>query len=345
VVKACVEEGTNYVDITGEIPWVEKMQQRYGAAALEKGVSVVSCAGYDSVPPDLTAWLAAKSVASAGGRLGRFEVFCGGGGGAMPTGTINTVLDGLDQAKDRAKSAATFGLLGSSAKPKSAATEDSAVATPDTKYVPQEEKANCSRNLFWSMLPGYSSLAGHFCIPHFMAPINVNVVHHTAASEGYGGLVYRERMAGLPNGPLSLYGLIPTAISAGVVLILACLAPLPYFSTAVRKLRDTFNTAGQQRVRDLVFAGFKPTGKTLAQGYGVSQDSKTRVKVELSSPYDPGLGFTMLSACTVSSELARRYGTPRAGKSGYCSAVVALGGDSLAEALRAQGVKLQVSKL
>jgi short subunit dehydrogenase-like uncharacterized protein len=61
VVRACVESGTNYVDVTGEIPWVEKMQGKYGEEAEKKGVSILNCSGYDSVPPDLATFLAAKA--------------------------------------------------------------------------------------------------------------------------------------------------------------------------------------------------------------------------------------------------------------------------------------------
>ena len=50
----------------------------------------------------------------------------------------------------------------------------------------------------------------------------------------------------------------------------------------------------------------------------------------------------MLCACTVASELAVRHKTPCAGKAGFCSAVVALGGNSLAEALKTQGVEVQI---
>jgi len=235
----------------------------------------------------------------------------------------------------------SFGVFGRKAPSKKA--ERKSPVLPDSQYVPKDEKANCSKNLFWSMVPAYSELAGQFCIPHFMAPINVNVVHRTAAKEGYGGIEYRERMAGLPRGPMSLYGLLPTMMSMSVVSILVCLAPLPYFSAAVKKMRDSFNTPLQQHVRDLVFNGFKSTGKTYVHGYGVSQDGKMRVNVELKSQYDPGLGFTMLSACTVASELVKRSASNNVPKSGCCSAVEALGGEHLASALQAQGVKIETS--
>lgn len=177
-----------------------------------------------------------------------------------------------------------------------------------------------------------------------MAPCNVFVVHHTAAREGFGGIEYRERMAGLPRGPLSLYGLIPTLLSVGLLLIIGLLAPLPYICSIVKKLSDSLNAPLQHNVRKLVFNGFQPTGKTYVHGYGISKNGKTRVYVKLHSEFDAGLGFTMLSACTVGSELAKRSSSLQSSlKPGCCSAVVALGGESLAEALRVQGVKIEVT--
>merc|ERR1711920_155005 len=97
-------------------------------------------------------------------------------------------------------------------------------------------------NLFLSMLPGWSSLAKQFAIGHFMAPINIFSVHHTAVKQGYGGLTYRERMGGLPRGPLALYGLIPALMSVWISFILGGLLCLPGFCNVARRLRDLLNT-------------------------------------------------------------------------------------------------------
>lgn len=171
----------------------------------------------------------------------------------------------------------------------------------------------------------------------------MHVVHHTAAKEGYGGIEYRERLAGLSSGAASLYGLIPTLLGAGASVVLCALMVLPYSSSAALKMRDWINTPLQKRVRDLAFDGFQSTGKTFVHGFGASQSGRSRVSVKLHSNYDAGLGFTMLCACTVAAESARRVGTPQAAKPGFRSAVVALGGNSLAAALQSRGVTLDVS--
>jgi short subunit dehydrogenase-like uncharacterized protein len=53
VVKACVDQGTDYVDITGEPAFVDMTIARYDDMARESGVRVVSCCGFDSIPHDL----------------------------------------------------------------------------------------------------------------------------------------------------------------------------------------------------------------------------------------------------------------------------------------------------
>lgn len=53
VVQACVREGAHYADITGEPAFVDLVQKRYGADAERRGVKIVTCCGFDSVPHDL----------------------------------------------------------------------------------------------------------------------------------------------------------------------------------------------------------------------------------------------------------------------------------------------------
>lgn len=53
VVKAAVENKTNYVDVCGEPQFMELMQLRYDELAREAGVFVVSACGWDSIPCDM----------------------------------------------------------------------------------------------------------------------------------------------------------------------------------------------------------------------------------------------------------------------------------------------------
>ncbi|CAH1643500.1 unnamed protein product [Spodoptera littoralis] len=53
VVKAAVENKTNYVDVSGEPQFMETMQIRYDEQARQAGVFIVSACGWDSIPADM----------------------------------------------------------------------------------------------------------------------------------------------------------------------------------------------------------------------------------------------------------------------------------------------------
>jgi short subunit dehydrogenase-like uncharacterized protein len=53
VVRACVEAGAEYCDITGEPAFVNAIRERYDEPAREAGIRLVSACGFDSVPHDL----------------------------------------------------------------------------------------------------------------------------------------------------------------------------------------------------------------------------------------------------------------------------------------------------
>jgi short subunit dehydrogenase-like uncharacterized protein len=53
VVAACAAEGTDYVDLTGEPEFVDRMWLRYHEQAKRTGARIVHCCGFDSVPHDL----------------------------------------------------------------------------------------------------------------------------------------------------------------------------------------------------------------------------------------------------------------------------------------------------
>ncbi|KAM6979426.1 saccharopine dehydrogenase-like oxidoreductase [Aplochiton taeniatus] len=53
VVKACVENGAHCIDICGEPQFLESMQLNYHNQASERGVYIVGCCGFDSIPADM----------------------------------------------------------------------------------------------------------------------------------------------------------------------------------------------------------------------------------------------------------------------------------------------------
>ena len=53
VVTACAAAGTDYVDLTGEPEFVDRVWLRYNAQAQQTGARLVHCCGFDSIPYDL----------------------------------------------------------------------------------------------------------------------------------------------------------------------------------------------------------------------------------------------------------------------------------------------------
>ena len=53
LVKACVEAGTDYVDLCGEPAWMADIIAAYDAAAKQSGARIVLSCGFDSIPFDL----------------------------------------------------------------------------------------------------------------------------------------------------------------------------------------------------------------------------------------------------------------------------------------------------
>lgn len=56
LVAACADSGTDYVDITGEAEFVDRMWLKHHSRAAETGARLVHCCGFDSVPHDLGVW-------------------------------------------------------------------------------------------------------------------------------------------------------------------------------------------------------------------------------------------------------------------------------------------------
>jgi len=52
LVAACVEAGTDYVDLCGEVLWMRQMIEKYEARAKETGARIVFSCGFDSIPFD-----------------------------------------------------------------------------------------------------------------------------------------------------------------------------------------------------------------------------------------------------------------------------------------------------
>jgi short subunit dehydrogenase-like uncharacterized protein len=58
VIEACIEAGTHYMDLTGELPFVREIIADFEGPAREAGVKIVQVSGFEALPPDLMVALA-----------------------------------------------------------------------------------------------------------------------------------------------------------------------------------------------------------------------------------------------------------------------------------------------
>lgn len=130
LVKACVENGTHYLDITGEPEFVQDMLKKYDQAAKEQGVLVVNCCGFDSIPADAGAFFTASQLPEgpkkvrayvtangtfSGGTwasaINAFSKISKGGGGGVSNSTGSAKMPGIHYHSESGKWAAPMPVI------------------------------------------------------------------------------------------------------------------------------------------------------------------------------------------------------------------------------------------
>ncbi|KAJ3326120.1 hypothetical protein HDU76_012988, partial [Blyttiomyces sp. JEL0837] len=91
LVESCVRLGTDYVDSTGEPPFIREMVDKWHKLAVENNVRIVPSCGVDSIPSDLGALLVAdhfakKNLQTKAVRYTMFDSFGGVSGGTVASG-------------------------------------------------------------------------------------------------------------------------------------------------------------------------------------------------------------------------------------------------------------------
>lgn len=71
MIRACVETGTDYCDLTGEVQWIRRMIMRYEVQARETGARLVPCCGFDSIPSDLGVYFLQEHIRAQHGQYAR----------------------------------------------------------------------------------------------------------------------------------------------------------------------------------------------------------------------------------------------------------------------------------
>jgi short subunit dehydrogenase-like uncharacterized protein len=165
-IEACVEHGTDYLDLTGEIFWVRKMVAKYHAAAAAARVRIVPVCGFEALPYDIGALLAARALVAAHGvRATEVEIVTSlTGPRALRTADM---VSGGTVASMRAMLAAE----------PDGSTSDPACLVQDAALAER-----IRRNSPYSLQARWSERAGAWLAPMVPAPfVNPPVVHRTVS--------------------------------------------------------------------------------------------------------------------------------------------------------------------
>ncbi|CAE7574757.1 unnamed protein product, partial [Symbiodinium natans] len=165
VVEACTNNGCCYIDITGEVAFVKSSADRYDEKAKETKSLVVHCAGFDSIPSDIGAFMAATEMKKRHNMAcARIRTVVGNMSGGASGGTLESGAYMLDNPNAENADAMTkrYGL-----------DPPGGQAGPDTGD-------------FGSISAlGYDPDAEKWVMPFVMAPVNVRIIRRSNALMGY----------------------------------------------------------------------------------------------------------------------------------------------------------------
>ncbi|GAA2004537.1 saccharopine dehydrogenase family protein [Nocardioides kribbensis] len=96
LVRACAEAGTDYVDLTGEPEFVDRMYVAHHVTAARTGARIVHACGFDSIPHDLGALYTVQQLRASGPVAMRGVVRASG---MVSGGTFHSAIGAFARAK------------------------------------------------------------------------------------------------------------------------------------------------------------------------------------------------------------------------------------------------------
>mmetsp|Transcript_65552 Transcript_65552/g.147926 ORF Transcript_65552/g.147926 Transcript_65552/m.147926 type:complete len:418 (+) Transcript_65552:133-1386(+) len=269
LVKACVNNGTDYCDITGELNFVREMIALHDDAARASGARIVHLCGHDSVPWDLSTLMLSKKLKELEGpaaELRRVDFFTDIKS-APSGGTLETALGIMFGSESKLKLHTAVKSLGF----------DPLLKEPTQGNSPAPSSLSAKNVAFLSRQPCKEARQFNLEKPvrsfFFMAGVNANAVKRSNALNAYGTrVVYSEGQA---------FGSTFSALRYlfGLAWLGLCLAipPVRWF----------------MRAYILPKPGQGPSEESMASGFlvvhGVASSSKGTVcKSTMRFPVDPG---------------------------------------------------------
>lgn len=262
LVAACAAAGTDYCDLTGEAPWIQRMIDAHQDAAVASGARIVPCCGFDSIPSDLGVFFLNEEVRKRTGhpctaiRM-RVKSMKGGASGGTIASMMNLVEEAIGDSSVRAMLANPFAL-----NPKGA------------RQGPRQPGA---------VPVTYDGAAGSWTAPFVMGAINTRVVHRSNALMNYAygrDFQYDEAMM-TGGGVLGAPAAIAVTGAMGAFGLAAAFPPTRALLNRFVLPKPGEGPTAEQRERgsyELLFLG------TAADG--------TTFKARVTGDRDPGYGST-----------------------------------------------------
>lgn len=283
VVAACAAHGTDYCDLTGEVPFMRASIDGHSAQAQQTGARILHACGFDSIPSDLGVLALHDYLRARGQTLREAHMLVKAMKGKASGGTLASMLNLMEQAvADRSLRrllANPYALVpDSTASPRS---------QPDLRRVTYDREAR------------------EWTAPFLMSTVNTRVVHRTNALLGY------------PYGRDFRYS---ECMGFGDSLRGATRATMLFAGLAGFAALSSSATTRQLLSRYLPKPGEGPSPEAMQHGYWrvqlrgfVDGDSRARALLKLRGEGDPGYGSTSRMLFEVARMLVETHGPKRAG--------------------------------
>jgi len=271
LVAACVEAGTHYCDLAGEVQWIREMIDKHHDRAQQTGARIVNCCGFDSVPMDIGVWFLQETAKRQyGSYCESIELYVKATSGGASGGTIASLMNAIKASR----------------KDRSVAN----ILVHPYSLNPAGEREGPDRRDKQSVQ--YSDDTHSWTAPFVMATVNTKVVRRSHALLGFPyGREFRYGEAVLTGD-----GVAGWLKAASIVAGLGALMTAASFS-ATRSLLEKYV---------LPKPGEGPTPEQQKNGFfnlmqvGTLPDG-TQLRTRITGDRDPGYGSTskMLSECAV----------------------------------------------
>lgn len=260
LVKVCAETGTDYVDLTGESPWIKTMIEQHHETARKSGARIIHGCGFDSIPSDMGVWLIQQYLKkNFGEHADNIQMRVKSIKGGISGGTIASLINFFEKSQHHKE---LFKQL----------SNPYLLCPPKTQRQKNQHPINHA---------SFDPISNSWIAPFFMASTNEAVVLRSNALNHYSPhFVYQEAMS-LGKGPKG--ALTSHAISGAIKAFLFSMSLSPSRNTLKKWVlpkpgEGPSHKAQEEGHFDLQFWAKTPSGK-IAQA-------------EVKGNRDPGYGAT-----------------------------------------------------